>query len=189
MTQATITLPNSAYTGDTTIARWAPSVGSYPSLGTNLSLNSAEIFLKQFFMRQGVPFLGQFGFDIAASQAEAPVANVRRDFTDQMEMHGIITCVASDGETLVVTDINDSEEPYIWTPPNSTEVIAFANHVHDLGAGNRSLTITFNDNARQVRINKGGIVRDGLISIKKGTVLIPAVRISIKKGTELRTLI
>ena len=46
---------------------------------------------------------------------------------------------------LTVTGISDSTEPYSWSPINSAEVVAFANHV--AGLTDRSLTVTFNDNA------------------------------------------
>ena len=62
-----------------------------------------------------------------------------------MEATGTIHFVASDGSELTVTGITDSTDPYSWTPSNATALYAFANIVG--GLSDRSLTITFNDNA------------------------------------------
>ena len=61
-----------------------------------------------------------------------------------MEMNGTITFTASDGDKVSVTGISDSIEPYLWTPTNSSDVAAFAEHV--AGLADRSLTVTFDDN-------------------------------------------
>ena len=51
-------------------------------------------------------------------------------FTPEFEATGRIIIEASDGETLEIQIANaDMTEPYEWVPSNSTEVIAFANHV------------------------------------------------------------
>ena len=53
---------------------------------------------------------------------------------------------ASDGEVLEVMIANaDMSEPYSWTPVNSAEVIAFANHVQALTDQTATLTLTDND--------------------------------------------
>ena len=62
-----------------------------------------------------------------------------------MEASGTITFVASSNDTLVITGISDSTEPYAWTPANSTDAAAF--YALFGGLTDKSLTVTFNDNA------------------------------------------
>ena len=129
----TVTLPDSAYDAFATRVQWRPAVS--PSLGTSISHTGQEILLDilQLFFTSGL-----VGVELKGPGSPD-------DFSDQMEQNGTITCVASDGETLVVTGINDSTDPYGWTPSNSAEVIAFANHIIGLSAGQRSLIVTFDD--------------------------------------------
>ena len=141
MAQVTITLPDSAYEQFSGRSRW--DMLSL-SLGIELSESGQEQILTQVSMFVdnsfgGVP-PGQIIIRVDSSGNPD-------DFTTQMENSGTITFVASDNDTLVVTSISDSSDPYLWVPVNSTEVIAFANHVRGLNAGQRSLQVTFNDNA------------------------------------------
>ena len=71
------------------------------------------------------------------------LAGANDRFTDNFEMNGRLRIVASDGETLTVTGGlgGDMSEPYSWTPSNSAEVIAFANHVAELTNQNATLTL------------------------------------------------
>ena len=62
-----------------------------------------------------------------------------------MENSGTITIVASNGDSLTVTGISDSSEPYVWNPSNIADVNTFANTLQ--GLADQSLTVTFNDNA------------------------------------------
>ena len=116
----------------------------HPSLGTALALdNTNAIFLRRLLLhRSGSVFPGQIQLNLA----DAPDAGFATgdDFSDAMEANGTITIVASDGETLVVTGISDSTEPYLWVPSNGAEVAAFADHI--AGLTDRSVTVTFNDN-------------------------------------------
>ena len=112
----------------------------YINLGDELSADGLDIYLESV----SLPRLTQSSGDaviirLASTLFEAP--NIRNDFSDAMEQNGTITFVASDGETLVITDISDAIEPYRWRPSNLGEVSAFANHVAALS--NRTLTITF----------------------------------------------
>ena len=62
----------------------------------------------------------------------------------------------------------DMSEPYQWTPVNSAEVIAFANHVRSLTDHNATLTLTDDPansaptitaiNANPTTVDEGGIV-------------------------------
>ena len=64
-------------------------------------------------------------------------------FTAAFETSGLIIFEASDGEMLEVMIANaDISEPYSWTPTNSAEVVAFANHVRGLTDQNATLTLT-----------------------------------------------
>ena len=64
-------------------------------------------------------------------------------FTPEFEATGRIIIAASDDETLEVMIANEiMSEPYNWSPTNSSEVIAFANHVRGLTDHNVTLTLT-----------------------------------------------
>ena len=62
----------------------------------------------------------------------------------------------------------DMTEPLLWTPTNSTEVIAFANHVRGLTDHNATLTLTDDPansaptitaiNANPTTVDEGGVV-------------------------------
>ena len=64
-------------------------------------------------------------------------------FTPEFEATGRFIFEASDGEMLEITIGNaDMSEQYGWTPTNSVEVIAFANHVRGLTDKTATLTLT-----------------------------------------------
>ena len=66
------------------------------------------------------------------------------DFTTEFEATGRVIFENNDGETLEVQIANaDTDEPYIWRPSNSSEVIQFVNHIRD--ASNVSVTLTLTD--------------------------------------------
>ena len=59
------------------------------------------------------------------------------------------------GNSVIITGISDSTEPYSWVPTNNVDVLTFALHVNSLT--DRSLTVTFNDNqSRTVFLRVGG---------------------------------
>ena len=142
MAEVTVTLPDSEYENfPGNYVDWQLLSGR-PSLGMTLSEDSAaELYLGQVRLFDS----GVVGLNIEDSSSGGFSGS--DDLSTQMEQNGTITFTASDGETLVVTGISDSTDPYSWTPTNSAEVIAFANHIRGLfSAGQRGLTVTFNDN-------------------------------------------
>ena len=76
-------------------------------------------------------------------QGRPTILSGNNGFTAEFEATGRIIFEASDGEMLEVMIANaDMTEPYNWTPTNSAEVIAFANHVRGLTDQNATLTLT-----------------------------------------------
>ena len=76
-------------------------------------------------------------------QVNISIIGVNNRFTAEFEANGRIIFAASDGELLEVMIANaDMTEEYFWEPTNSTEVIAFANHVRTLTDQNATLTLT-----------------------------------------------
>ena len=79
----------------------------------------------------------------SAGQVALNLLGTNNRFTPAFEATGRIIFTASDGEILEVTIGNaDMDEPYVWTPTNSAEVAAFANHVRGLTDHNATLTLT-----------------------------------------------
>ena len=57
------------------------------------------------------------------------------------ESSGTITITASDNSTLILTGIDDTIEPYFWTPSNSTTVANFVTAIQALT--DKSVTVEF----------------------------------------------
>ena len=79
-------------------------------------------------------------------------------FTPEFESTGRIILEASDGETLEIQIADaDMTEPYLWTPSNSAEVIAFANHVRGLADGDATLTLTDDPSSTDHTVDGGDL--------------------------------
>ena len=101
------------------------------SLGNAFSSNGAEQTLDELRLHHSGP---------AAGRVEVRLAPGTVDFTAAFEGTGTFTITASSGQTLAVQIANaDMDLPYVWTPTNSSAVIAFANHV--IGLSNRNATL------------------------------------------------
>lgn len=110
--------------------RWPDNV----SLGTTFDDAGAEQTLGLLFINYRGTQAGLISIDLI---------EVDSRFTPAFEATGRIIFEASDGETLEVMIANaDMTEPYNWTPANSAEVIAFANHVRGLTDQDATLTLT-----------------------------------------------
>lgn len=140
MASVTVTMPGSAATIFGTGIYWEPGFGNYLPLGGDFS-GGVDVYLGLIQLRHST---GEVRFQLADSQTLAE-NTPSTGFSDQMEQNGSITLVASDGSTLTLSGIDDASEPYSWIPSNSAEVITFTSTVE--GLTDRSLTVTFNDNA------------------------------------------
>ena len=110
-----------------------------PDLGTTLS-NGEQRYLSSFILRNTLAFDSvEIGLSPTLFSDEAGA-----DFSDEMEMSGSITAVASNGSMLVITGLIDATEPYAFNPPNEADVVVFANLI--LGLTDQSITLTFDDN-------------------------------------------
>ena len=118
---------------------WDLTVGNYIPLDSSFSQGNVDIFFGYLSMNLGV---GSVNLRFAPSQVlNENLANP--DLSDSFEASGSIVIEASDGETLTLTGITDSTEPYAWTPSNSADVIAFGTHVVSLT--DTSIDITFSE--------------------------------------------
>ena len=93
--------------------------------------------------------------DQAVVQTKLMTLTLALNSTPLLMSGGIVTF----GTTLTINDYefhvadatgnSDTTEPYLWDTwqPSRPEVVAFADHVLGLSATDRSLTVTFNDNA------------------------------------------
>ena len=87
---------------------------------------------------------GQLAFNLADSTT-SPSFPGGPELDASFETSGTVTFESSDSQTLGPLGIDDSTEPYRWTPAPSQPVVDFYNHL--LGLTDRSLTVTFNDNS------------------------------------------
>ena len=111
-------------------------------LGPTFAANGLDQILAQTVMYHTGPSAGIVNLSIDGDDNR---------FTPAFEATGRIIFEASDGETLEVTIGGvDTEEPYSWTPTNSDEVIAFANHVLTL-LTDTSVTLTLTDEPTEWR--------------------------------------
>ena len=104
------------------------------SIGSAFADDGMEQTLTNVGLNNGPP-LGQVTINLSGTNNR---------FTTEFEDSGRFIFIASDDETLeIVGGVGDDmTEPYSWTPTNSAEVIAFANHVRALSDQNATLTLT-----------------------------------------------
>ena len=128
---ASVTVNLTLYTDiGSAVIRWQMA----QSLGDTFAANGQEQTLLSTQLRYAGTEAGKVSLVIDPGQT---------DFTDAFEASGRIIFQASDSELLEVMIANaDMEEPYVWTPPNSAEVVAFANHVRGLTDHDATLTLT-----------------------------------------------
>ena len=108
------------------------------SLGSTFDANDMEQVLTTLHLYYASPI----------GLVSVAIVGTNNRFTPAFEASGRIIFEASDGEMLEVT-IGDADmsEPYQWTPSNSVEVAAFANHVRGLTDQTATLTLTDDDPA------------------------------------------
>ena len=127
---ASVTAALTGLTTSSTSMTWEDNV----SLGTTFSIDGTEQELNRLRLWDSGGTAGQVHINIVGPN---------KDFTVAFEASGRIIIEASDGETLeIVGTGSDVTEPYTWTPTNSAEVIAFANHVLALSDQTATLTLT-----------------------------------------------
>ena len=143
MAEVTITIPDSDWSDSSISIDWNPSNNAHITLGSTLSVGgSTELFLGRFILPR-IPS-STIGIQLSDGTGGSE-AGLGPEFSDQMENSGTITILASNGDSLTVTGISDSSEPYVWNPSNIADVNTFANTLQ--GLADQSLTVTFNDNA------------------------------------------
>ena len=127
-TPGTVSL--TGFTSGVTFIRWSDD----QLLGSDFSLDGGDQTLSDAFMWYTGGAAGQVGIYLSGVNAR---------FTADFEATGTFTFTASDGETLEVQIADASmTEPYLWTPTNGVDVIAFANHVISLTDHDATLTLT-----------------------------------------------
>ena len=142
MASVTITIPNSSWTFGSSRGSWNPPNSEHIDLGPSLSTNgNTSLFLGRLI----IPRSSSANFEIQLSDGNAAEDFPGPEFSTQMETSGAIIMVASNGASVTVTGIGDATEPYGWVPSNQPSLNTFADTLN--GLSNRSLAITFNDNA------------------------------------------
>lgn len=97
---------------------WPP--GSYPEINVGLRASTAFRALNGM----AITDLGRVSVRVASSQS--PTGS-RADLSTAFENSGSVTFKAGVNEVTALLEGADTEEPYIWIPTNSAEVIAFYN--------------------------------------------------------------
>ena len=153
MASATVFLDASGLTVSTFQNRlgWIPNSGGYLDLGSLLSGSGGNIYLQSLRIpRSGAA--GSTEIRLGNSPTQTAVSD-NQDFTTEMEDHGSITLIASDGTSVTFNGPNvtgnivtDDTERYNYTAPiaqrNAQRV--WATHVN--GLTDKSITATFDDN-------------------------------------------
>ena len=134
---ASVTVNLTGYSDRSFDVEWNDDVAvgaTFSAVGGSQTLN----FLR-LFNAAGTGFLAGIG----PGAVRLDFTGFANHFTSAFVASGRIIVTASDGETLEVMIANaDMAEPYDWTPTNSAQVIAFANHVRGLANNNATLTLT-----------------------------------------------
>ena len=141
MATVTVTIPNTDWDVFLmTRIRWNPSSSGYINLGATLAaVHNTNLY---FAFLTLASFNGMVDLYLSDGSSDHRL-ELGPEFSTQMEDHGTITLVASNGDSLVLTGISDSSEPYIWIPSNAAAVMTFAGTL--TGLSDRSLTVTFYD--------------------------------------------
>ena len=141
MATVTVTIPNTDWdVFQMTRIRWTPSNSGYINLGATLAaVHNTNLY---FAFLTLASFNGMVDLYLSDGSSDHSL-ELGPEFSTQMEDHGTITLVASNGDSLVLTGISDSSEPYIWIPSNAAAVMTFAGTL--IGLSDRSLTVTFYD--------------------------------------------
>ena len=127
---ASVTVDLTGYSANVGVIGWEDDI----SLGTTFSQSGLALIYNRLELYYSGSNAGQVLFSINGSNS---------DLTDAFEATGRIIVEASDSETLEVMIANaDMTEFYQWTPTNSAEVIAFAQHVRGLTDQDATLTLT-----------------------------------------------
>ena len=141
---ATVTVVLSPYseTANLNIIRWLNDVSlgsTFAADGNNQTLNNVTL-------------------NYVTGEVRITISGINNRFTSAFEATGRIIFTASDGELLEVMIANvDMTEPYDWTPTNSAEVIAFANHVRGLTDRNATLTLTNDPASTDHEVDAGNV--------------------------------
>ena len=147
MASVTVTIPNSDWHASATSIQWNGSGSAINiALGTSLSVDGATELYLAYLRLPNAPG-SSTDTQIQLSEGTGAGDELGPEFSTQMEQSGTITLEASDNSSLTITGISDASDPYQWTPANNNDVRAFGAILSALT--DRSLTVTFNDNAAQ----------------------------------------
>ena len=146
MAEQVIPLPASAFTtfvdGVTPTKRWVFAVGSYIQLDDDLTDNADAALRLISIASNGLIFIA----------LDPEPTTGRRDFTADVESSGVFT-LASGSESVDFGIFDaDMADPYIWTPTNSAEIIAFYNAI---GTSNVAATLTLRDGPKALVLAAG----------------------------------
>lgn len=125
-----------------TFIEWVPANNSRPEIPATLMAGSDVGYFGYLHLPRSST--QPLEIRLALNQTES-FSDSGPDLSDIMETQGTITFTDSAGNTLEVTGIGDSTEPYSWAPSNLSAVTAFANTM--AGLSDRSLTVMLNDGA------------------------------------------
>ena len=120
---------------------WEPPTGSRPAIDAGLR-GADPRFLHEIVLRTG----GIVDFRLASSQTQPSSSN--QDLTPEFEQNGSLELIVGANSVLVALASSDITEPYIWSPANSAEVVAFAALLSDV-AGSESGQLIIRDFVRR----------------------------------------
>ena len=140
MARQTLTLPGSSFfagfVGGINFVRWGYSPNNYVPIDSEF----APVGTNRFFSTVGFESTGEVELHFSSSVFNT---GANHDLTAKFEANGGFTLSTDTSEITVLLAGVDMEEPYIWTPANSAEVIALYNAFS--GMANVAATLTLFD--------------------------------------------
>ena len=127
MAEQTIQLAASWHDAQSSATRWRAPAGSRPEIDAALAGTFSKFFSTVLVRSSN----GEVLLQIASDQSELP-QNANDDLLQVFETNGSLELIVGSNSLLVALAGADMSEPYIWTPTNSAEVIAFEAMLSDV---------------------------------------------------------
>ena len=167
MAEQTLNLPASSYISIATFVTWSFSGTDRPLIDASLTSGNTRYFSQIVLLSNG-----RVQLTVSSSQDES-ASDTGDDLSDAFEANGGLTLTVTSPSISLTVDLDgsDMEEPYLWSPTNSSEVITAYNALKATSTA-PSAVLTLSDNASPpdktnaltLFSNQGGTSFPGVIS-------------------------
>lgn len=151
MASVTVTLPGSGVTVTDTLLILKSSSSTNISLGTSLArIANTTLWLNFLRITRSGNNIGFIILYLAASESSTQGNLAGPEFSSEMLNEGTITFTASNGTSVAISGIEDTNEPYNWQPTGRTgtnlQALLLEQWAHGVAAlTDKTVTITFDD--------------------------------------------